>query len=274
MEKKICLLMFIIFILAGCGGGGGGDSTSETNPTTPTTTTTPTVTLYHAPTPNSPANGAELKLSRPTLTINDSTHESGVAVTYEFQVSDDPNFKTITASASGINEIAGSTSWRVTQDLSSGKTYYWRVKASFGSNGTIAAGTSDWMSASSFKILRNDREQLEFLFREFATEIMNLDISMKGWDHNCGGYFQEKTELEDDFKDYSKIVIKYRIDIITVSGDQGRIDTTATFTSTERDDGVTRTSSTGDWVLKYNRIGNEWKITDSRFFSFSQTRPQ
>lgn len=272
MEKRICLLIFMIFILTGC-GGGGGSSSSDTNPTTPTTSTTPTVTLYHAPTPNSPANGAELKLSRPALTINDSTHESGVAVTYEFQVSEQSNFSAIVVSTSGVSESAGSTSWRVTQDLSSGKTYYWRVKASFGSNGTIAAGTSDWMGTSSFKILRNDREQLEFLFKEFASEIMNLDISMKGWDHNCGGYLEEKTQLEGDFKDYSKIVINYKIDTITVSGDQGRIDATATFTSTERDDGVTTTSSAGDWRLKYNRIDNDWKITDSWFFGFSQRRP-
>ncbi len=115
--------------------------------------------------------------------------------------------------------------------------------------------------------IKSDEDQLRFLFDQFATEIMNNDLSMNGWDTSSHGYFEEREELEEDYRDYSKIVIDYNIYYVRIDDDTAKVIATATFTTTRRDNGYTSTSNPSNWVLKYRRINNEWKITDSYTFS-------
>lgn len=114
--------------LAGC-----SSSTTTPTPTTTTTTTTVNTTTpkpsLDAPVAVSPLSGATVS-SRPVLTVTNSVRTGSItgAVTYTFDVADNPGFSPLTASGSSPEGI-GSTSFTLTSDLASGKTYYWRAAA-------------------------------------------------------------------------------------------------------------------------------------------------
>jgi hypothetical protein len=96
------------------------------------------------PSAASPVNNAALTDRRPTLRINNSTHNSAVGdVSYFFVVSKDQAFTQI--AATGIAREGGVTQWTVDRDLDYAWTYYWRVRAT---DGEI---TTDWATTASFK---------------------------------------------------------------------------------------------------------------------------
>ncbi len=86
------------------------------------------------PTLSSPAAGATVGSLTPTLIVNNSSDAQGNTITYNFQVSTSSSFSTITAQVSALAQgTNGTTSWIVSPTLSSGATYYWRVRAYDGS---------------------------------------------------------------------------------------------------------------------------------------------
>ena len=96
------------------------------------------------PTAASPVNNAPVAERRPTLRINNSSHNSAVGpVSYFFVVAKDQAFTQI--SATGVVGEGGVTQWTVDRDLDYGLTHYWRVR---GTDGEI---TTDWSPTAAFK---------------------------------------------------------------------------------------------------------------------------
>ncbi len=100
--------------------------------------------LLTVPSPASPVNNAAVAERRPTLRINNSSHNSAVgAVSYFFMVAKDQAFTQL--SATGIVAEGGVTQWTVDRELDYGWTHYWRVRAT---DGEI---TTDWSPTAAFK---------------------------------------------------------------------------------------------------------------------------
>ena len=83
----------------------------------------PTIT---APTPQSPATGSTVQSSNPTLTVGNAVGAAGLS--YRFEVATDSGFSTIVAVVDNVPEGSGSTSWRVTPALATGR-FFWRARA-------------------------------------------------------------------------------------------------------------------------------------------------
>ena len=100
--------------------------------------------VFTVPTAASPVNNTPVAERRPTLRINNSSHNSAVGpVTYFFVVAKDQAFTQI--SATGIVAEGGVTQWTVDRDLDYGLTHFWRVR---GTDGEI---TTDWSPTAAFK---------------------------------------------------------------------------------------------------------------------------
>ena len=85
-----------------------------------------------APTLSDPPDGGTVASPTPALTVtNASDPDVADVLTYGFVVSTDELCTSVAASATGVAEGAGTTSWTVDSPLSSG-TYYWRVYADDG----------------------------------------------------------------------------------------------------------------------------------------------
>jgi hypothetical protein len=99
--------------------------------------------VFTVPTPASPVNNAAVAERRPTLRINNSSHNSAVGpVSYFFMVAKDQAFTQI--SATGIVAEGGVTQWTVDRELDYGWTHFWRVRAT---DGEI---TTDWSPTAAF----------------------------------------------------------------------------------------------------------------------------
>ncbi len=101
----VCLLFY-----AAC---GSDESTSSS----------PTIT---APTPQSPASGSTIQDVNPTLTVGNAAGAAGLR--YRFDVATDSGFANIVATVDNVPEGSGSTSWRVTVALATGR-FFWRARA-------------------------------------------------------------------------------------------------------------------------------------------------
>ena len=91
----------------------------------------------------SPADGAQITNTTPTLDWTDVTDPSGV--TYTVQLSVDPDFGSFVVNQANLT----SSQYSVSTQLSVGTTYYWRVKAVDG-----ASNESDWAVPYSFSIIQ------------------------------------------------------------------------------------------------------------------------
>jgi hypothetical protein len=116
--------------LAAC----SSNSTTPATPTTPTSTTSPTTATttkpsLAAPVPVSPLSGATVA-TKPVFTVTNAVRTGTIAgaVTYTFDVADNPGFSPLAATGSAP-EGAGVTTFTLTADLGGGKTYYWRAAA-------------------------------------------------------------------------------------------------------------------------------------------------
>lgn len=148
---RITRVILAVAVLAGA--SACSDNSSPSSPSSPASNTPPTLTK---PTPDSPADGAQLDTKRPTLTVNNGTsNQSSTPKTYEFQISDNSTFAAsgsfnayfaTTVSGKGVAEgTGGKTSFTPTEDLQPTTRFYWRARLVQGST------NSEWSEARSFK---------------------------------------------------------------------------------------------------------------------------
>jgi hypothetical protein len=102
--------------------------------------------ILTVPTAAAPVNNAPVADRRPTLRINNSSHNSAVGpVSYFFMVAKDQAFTQISATGSvGEGDV---TQWTVDRELDYGLTHFWRVRAT---DGEI---TTDWSPTAAFTTL-------------------------------------------------------------------------------------------------------------------------
>jgi len=75
-----------------------------------------------------PADGAELNESQPTLTVANAAVTDDSTVTYRFDVATDADFSTIVANVEGITQGQDQTPWRISPALGN-ERYFWRARA-------------------------------------------------------------------------------------------------------------------------------------------------
>ena len=101
-----------------------------------------------APTLSSPANLSYVSSRTPILTIINAYDPDGDNLYYDFQVSSNSAFSTITSEISGLPETSSSTSWIVANALTEGSSYYWRARAFDGEY------YSSWSSKRVFTVIQ------------------------------------------------------------------------------------------------------------------------
>jgi hypothetical protein len=86
--------------------------------------------VIQAPTLISPVDGTKVASTKPTFKVTNAARSGPVgAITYSFQISETQSFSAIVLNAV-VPEGSGQTNYTATQDLTYGKTYYWRARAS------------------------------------------------------------------------------------------------------------------------------------------------
>ena len=132
---------------------GGDDNQPPTTPTPPPVVNPPRLT---APAAQTPETNTQLDTLRPTLTVRNGTSDQTGNRTYEFQISDNPDFTTAMSRAArgyrvvvtkpGVAEgTGGTTSFTVEEDLQPTTKLYWRARMTQGTT------TSDWSAGVSFR---------------------------------------------------------------------------------------------------------------------------
>jgi hypothetical protein len=139
-----------------------GDDPAPTTPTPPVVTppvVPPAAPVLTAPKADGPAENEQLQTLRPTVRILNATADQSGTRTYEFQISDDPDFQPATASdlarpfklvsaQAGVSEGGdGKTTFTVAADLQPTTRFYWRARA--------RQGTTDgpWSERATFRTL-------------------------------------------------------------------------------------------------------------------------
>jgi len=97
------------------------------------------------PTLNNPANGGQVTVLAPTLTVNASTDPDHDTITYEYAVFSNSGLTTLVTSTTGAG-----ASWIVDRNLSDNTWYWWQAQAR-----DVHGLASGWMAAGSFFV--NDK---------------------------------------------------------------------------------------------------------------------
>jgi hypothetical protein len=138
----------------------GGDDPAPQAPTPPVQQpppAPPAAPVLTKPAADGPAENEQLQTLRPTLRVTNATADQSGSRTYEFQVSDDPDFTPATASdlagpyrviaaQAGVAEGGdGKTTFEVQGDLQPTTRFYWRARA--------RQGTTDgpWSDTATFR---------------------------------------------------------------------------------------------------------------------------
>jgi hypothetical protein len=145
------LALSVALVAAAC-----GDDPPPTQPTPPPPPPPPANPVLTAPTADSPVEDAQLSTLRPTLVVRRATSDQVGPRTYEFQISDDPDFAPASASSvaryhrvvvsqSGVAEGPNDASFTVAVDLQPTTRFYWRARAR---QGTV---DGPWSTVATFR---------------------------------------------------------------------------------------------------------------------------
>ncbi len=139
----------------------------------------PTIT---APTPQSPANGSTVQSLNPTLTVGNAV--GAASLRCRFEVATDSGFSNIVAAVDNVPEGSGSTSWRVTSALATGR-FFWRARAA-----TVAV-QGPFSSAASFDVEAgfNSRTPVNDIY---VSDPLTTGMSVgevSGGEFRAGGWF-------------------------------------------------------------------------------------
>jgi len=138
--RKLTIFCLVSGILSGC------TLTKTENPLSPAVAGPIPGVNITAPNPLEPRDGVRIFSNQQpvTLTLNNATSSGVRPISYLFEVASDAGFASkIESLASVPPGTAGRTSFRLTQSLPSGRTYYWRGKAQDGANeGPYSASAS------------------------------------------------------------------------------------------------------------------------------------
>jgi hypothetical protein len=142
--KKLTLLYVVLGLLSGC------TLTKTENPLSPAVAGPIAGVNITAPNPLEPRDGLRIASTQQpiALVLNNATSSGARPISYRFEVAGDAGFATIVE----VNDRVaagegGKTTFRMTQTLAAGKTYYWRAKAKDGAN------ESAFSASASFEVM-------------------------------------------------------------------------------------------------------------------------
>jgi hypothetical protein len=104
-----------------------------------------------APTLAAPANFTIVGVSRPTLVVTNAVDYQGDPLTYRFEVYADPALSNLVAQVPAIASGPATTAWTVDTDLPNNAQYWWRCRATDGTN------TGPWMATATFFVNETNR---------------------------------------------------------------------------------------------------------------------
>lgn len=134
-----------------------GDDPPPTQPTPPPPPPPPANPVLTAPRADGPSENAQLQTLRPTLVVVNATADQAGSRTYEFQVSDDPDFAPASASQLGRHYrlvaaqanlpegSEGKTQFVIQADLQPTTRFFWRARAR---QGTV---DGPWSATATFR---------------------------------------------------------------------------------------------------------------------------
>ena len=141
-----------------------GDDPPPTQPTPPPTPPPVVNPVLTAPTADSPGDNEQLTTLRPTLVVRKASSDQTGPRSYEFQVSDDPDFAPASASSvgryyrvvvtqSGVAEGPVDATFTVPNDLQPATRFYWRARARQGTtDGPFSATRSFRTRVTNFNL--------------------------------------------------------------------------------------------------------------------------
>lgn len=134
-------LTALLAVAIACGGSG-----ERQLPAAPSDTGGFNGANISAPAPETPTNDQEADTMRPTLRVTNATSNGGEPRTYDFQISDNEAFSTLTANRAGVPEGSdGKTTYTPSVDLAPTTRYFWRARAVQGNS------TGPWSSVARFR---------------------------------------------------------------------------------------------------------------------------
>jgi hypothetical protein len=99
-----------------------------------------------APTLASPLEASLVTALRPTLTVSNAVHAENFSLTYRFEVYSDAGSANLVAQVPLVAPGASTTSWTVDVNLADNARYWWRCRASYGTN------AGPWMPTATFYV--------------------------------------------------------------------------------------------------------------------------
>ena len=98
------------------------------------------------PTLASPSEASLVTALRPTLTVSNAVHAENFPLTYRFEVYSDASLSNLVAQVPLVSPGVSTTSWTVDVNLADNARYWWRCRASYGTN------AGPWMPTVTFYV--------------------------------------------------------------------------------------------------------------------------
>ncbi|MDW8309708.1 MAG: hypothetical protein RMK20_10075, partial [Verrucomicrobiales bacterium] len=130
-----------------------------------------------APTLAAPANFTIVGVSRPMLVISNAVDFQGDPLTYRFEVYSDPALSQVVAQVPAIASGPATTSWQVDTDLPNNAQFWWRCRASDGTN------IGPWMATATFYVNETNRPPAPPVIAgpPAGLVLTNLDVLLLWW---------------------------------------------------------------------------------------------
>jgi hypothetical protein len=122
-----------------------------------------------APTLLSPVEGETVEIVRPTLTVRNADDYQSDAVTHQFEVYADAGLTQMVAQVPAVASGVTTTAWQVDVDLPDHAPYWWRARASDGTN------TGPWSEALVFNINEFNNPPLPVFIASPANDSLLID---------------------------------------------------------------------------------------------------
>jgi hypothetical protein len=144
-----------------------------------------------APTPVTPLDNQTVEIVRPTLTVNNAIDYQSDALTHQFEVYADAALTQPVAQIPAVASGVSTTSWQVDVDLPDHAPYWWRARASDGTN------TGPWSDTVVFNINEFNNPPLTVLIAGPANDSLLID------GNGLLAWFQTiDPDLGDQIRDY------------------------------------------------------------------------
>ena len=153
-----------------------------------------------APVLVSPVAGTLVPDVRPLLTLQNAIDVQSDSLTYRFEVYGDEALTTLVAQVPAVSGGATTTSWQVDVNLTDHETYWWRARASDGTN------TGPWSEAGVFNINESNNPPLPVMVAGPANDSLLIDgngllVWFQTFDPDLGDEIRDyQIQIDNDYQ--------------------------------------------------------------------------